>query len=126
MSSSQIAAKASAWSCRFWFAYLVLDIARSMLALQKVQQKTTCTEKKENTINGETDTESATTPADRSLIRTERLQLIRDVLYLLPAIHWSLPNWDTKPWLSNDVVNGLCWLEAVVGMYQNIRNFRDQ
>lgn len=137
MTSSQIAGKASAWSCRFWFAYLVLDIARSMLALQKVQQSNSNStdsdnDKKKPAMNGDQnsqDDENQTTeltPAQTSLIRTERLQLVRNFLYLLPAIHWSLPNWDTKPWLSNDVVNGLCWLEAVVTVYQGIRNFREQ
>ena len=139
MTSSQIAGKASAWSCRFWFAYLVLDIARSMMALKKVQQTTNTlssgSDKKAMSMNGgdakdeqnvAATTEAALAPTERSQIRTERLQIVRNVLYLLPAIHWSMPIWDTDPLLSNDVVNGLCWLEALVGTYQGIRSFREQ
>ncbi|KAL3928158.1 MAG: hypothetical protein SGARI_005120 [Bacillariaceae sp.] len=78
MTSSQIAGKASAWSCRFWFAYLVLDIARSMMALKKVQQTTSVplsgSDKKTITMNGDekndeiVPAESDHTPAERSLV----------------------------------------------------------
>ncbi|KAG7361537.1 peroxisomal biogenesis factor 11 PEX11 [Nitzschia inconspicua] len=134
MSSSQIAAKASAWSCRFWLAYLILDIARAALELKKLSTRGNPNDNKKSKQNGnsqdtghnENDDVSPTfVDPNLSLVRTERLQIVRSLLYVLPCIHWSLPNWDTKPWLSNDIVNGLCWVEAVVGMYQSIRNFQE-
>jgi len=140
---SRLAAKASAWSCRFWLAYLVLDIARSMLAMQNVRRKM----KQNNDGGGGGDADGKKTKTkpppngqpqepeqlqsdatvdvlDLGTMRTERMQLVRDLLYVLPAIHWSLPNWDTQPWLSDTVVNGLCWLESIVGLMQGIHNFR--
>ena len=92
---SRLAEKASAWSCRFWFVYIVLDIVRSSLALKK------------NDIGV-------------SEKRMERLQVMRNALFSLPAIHWSLPKWDTHPWLPDELVNGLMWLESVVCMYQAV------
>jgi hypothetical protein len=58
------------------------------------------------------------------LIRNEQLQIVRSLLFTLPAIHWSLPKWDTHPWLKESVVNGLMWAEAVVSMYQSLRSFQ--
>ena len=55
-----------------------------------------------------------------------RLQILRDLLFTLPAIHWSLPNWDTNPWLSEPIVNTLMWLESVVCMYQGVKSFQQQ
>eukprot|EP00980_Cylindrotheca_fusiformis_P008074 scaffold1722_cov120-Cylindrotheca_fusiformis.AAC.4 len=101
-SDSRLAAKFSAWSCRFWLAYLVLDILRSRNALLK-------TEKDEETAAGEAS-------------RTERIQILRNALFFLPAINWSLPNWDTKPILSSGVCNGLMFLESIVCLHQGISN----
>jgi hypothetical protein len=102
-SDSRLAAKVSAWSCRFWFAYIVLDIVRSTFAL---------------TSNNEREEEKVSNPASR----TERLQILRNALFFLPAINWSLPKWDTDPLLSSEVCNGLMWLESVVCMYQGVSN----
>jgi hypothetical protein len=101
--SSRLAEKASAWSCRFWWAYALLDLIRSKRALQQQQQQ-------DNT---------AITSR-----RTERLQIVRNALFFLPMIHWSLPNWDRDPWLSPEAVNGLMWLESVVCFYQGMQSFR--
>jgi hypothetical protein len=109
----RLAEQASAWSCRFWCAYIVLDVVRSSLALT-----TTATE--------ETITSSlALTTAQQQRRRTEGLQILRNALFFLPAVHWSLPNWDTHPWLPDDLVNGCMWLESIACMYQGIRNVQD-
>lgn len=92
---SQKASRFSAISCRFWLLYIVADAAQCSV-LQKDQQ----------TEDGKTHL---------------RLQLLRNALFLLPAIHWSLPNWDTKPWLPSKAVNGLMWIEAMVSLYQTAR-----
>ena len=93
---SRLAAKSSAWSCRFWLAYIVLDVRRSTLFLKSKDEK------------------------DEEKSRSERLQLMRNFLFLLPAINWSLPHWDTKPLLSPIVCNSLMLSEALVCLYQGL------
>lgn len=94
----RLAERASAWSCRCWVAYIVLDIVRSTLALRP-------------TLSPSSDTQ-----------RNERLQIVRNALFFFPALSWSLPNWDTQPWLSDITFNSLMWLESVVCMYQSLKN----
>jgi hypothetical protein len=106
------ASKASAWSCRFWFLYIVVDMIQSQRALQQIQETT------KDKSSRQTD-ELSQLMQQR---RYHRLQLLRNALFSLPAIHWSLPKWDTDPWLSNDLVNGLMWLESLVSMYQSVRS----
>lgn len=116
--SAQLASKASAWSCRFWLAWIVLDIVRNTLELRATQQKDTKQEdcaKDKSEILQEDNTITFT---------TKHMRILRDVLYVLPAITWSLPKWDTDPLLSGDTVNGLCWLESVLGLYQGIDTFQ--
>jgi hypothetical protein len=130
---ARFASKASAWSCRFWLAFIVLDVARSVMALQQLQAtaaQEAAAENGRNSDSNDDDDGTRTLAATQkkkqaAMVRTERLQLVRNFLYMVQAIQWSLPNWDTQPWLPTDVVNGLCWLESIVGMYQTVRNFQD-
>ena len=92
---NQKASQFSAISCRFWLLYIVADAAQCSV-LQNEQE----TEKRKTHL---------------------RLQLLRNALFLLPAIHWSLPNWDTQPWLPSKAVNGLMWVESMVSLYQTSR-----
>lgn len=94
----RLAERASAWSCRCWVAYIVLDIVRSTLALRP-------------NLSPSSDTQ-----------RNERLQIVRNALTFFPAVSWSLPKWDTQPWLSDITFNSLMWLESVVCMYQSLKN----
>ena len=103
-SINRLASKASAVSCQFWFAYIVLDIIRSALALRKKD-----------------DDSGSTSPESR---RNERLQIIRNALFAPTAVHYGLPNWDVNPLLSDFAVNFLFWLESIVCMYQGIANFQ--
>jgi hypothetical protein len=106
---SRVAAKMSAWSCRCWFVYLVTDLVQSVILYQKHEKRRI--EQK----NEETDDAMI---ANSQQARHLKLQAIRSALFLLPCIHWSLPHWDTKPWLSSKTVNGLMWVEAMVSLYQ--------
>jgi hypothetical protein len=140
--SSRLASKASAWSCRFWLTYLILDIYRCTLSLRELKQNphqtsksddlasSSASDKNENNNNNNNnkltqinkqDSEVATVRTD---VRTEHLQIVRNILFFLPAVNWSLPNWDTQPWLHNDLVNGLCWIESMVGLLQGVRDFQ--
>jgi hypothetical protein len=47
-------------------------------------------------------------------LRNTKLQLVRDALFFLPCLQWSLTNWDTDPWLSENFVNMRMWIESVV------------
>ena len=135
-SSTQLASKASAWSSRFWLAWLISDIVRCTLALRDIQQTPHSSGTKKTAPGANDDDLQQTDSLEQELtlhqymdkqipaVRTEHLQIIRNMLYILPAINWSLPDWDTQPWLSGDVVNGFCWLESVVGLHQGIRNFQ--
>ena len=54
-------------------------------------------------------------------IRHVRLQVLRSLLFILPAINWSLPNWATNPLLSEPILNGLMLTEAYTSVYQSLR-----
>ena len=134
-SSSILASKASAWSCRFWFTYLLLDIYRCTLSLRELKQNPHQTSKADDLVSSsdsdknENNNNNKLTQTDKQhseivTVRTEHLQIVRNILYVLPAVNWSLPNWDTQPWLHNDLVNGLCWLESMVGLFQGVRDFQ--
>ena len=119
-SDHRLAERASAWSCRAWVAYIVLDMVRSVQVLstspakQGGGQEDDCTETEEDPSSL-----STVTPQQRT---AERLQILRNALYLAPAVHWSLPNWDTQPWLSDTTCKTLLWFEAVACMVQSILN----
>lgn len=136
-SSAQLASKASAWSCRFWLTWIVLDIVRCTLELRNNQQTSpqsemtnpsSSTNDELRQTNGVVEAAETLQYKDRyrdfAYVRTEYMRILRNVLYVLPAINWSLPNWDTQPWLSGDLVNGLCWVESIVGLYQGIHDYQ--
>mmetsp|Transcript_27034 Transcript_27034/g.29124 ORF Transcript_27034/g.29124 Transcript_27034/m.29124 type:complete len:330 (-) Transcript_27034:444-1433(-) len=128
-SSSRLASTASAWSCRFWLTYLLLDIFRCTLALRELKQNPHQTSQANLTSSDSNKNKSnkiMQIDEDKEVvtIRTEHLQVVRNILYVLPALHWSLPNWDSQPWLPDDIVSGLCWLESMVGLFQGVRNFQ--
>lgn len=98
-SDSRLAARASAWSCRFWLAYIILDTLR---------------------VFPSKDISELSSEEENSIARQERLQLVRNALFVLPAVSWSLPKWDTDPLFSPPVCNWLMWLESIVCMYQGV------
>ena len=119
--SAQLASKASAWSCRFWLAWIVLDIVRNTLELRAIQEDTLGTAKQADCAKDEPEISKERTTIT---FTTKHMRILRNVLYVLPAITWSLPKWDTDPLLSGDTVNGLCWLESIVGLYQGVDSFQ--
>jgi len=158
------AEKLSAYSCRFWLAYIVADILQAYLKLREERQllwnqarmkktdgddhhdyhdndndndqqrvtggknaepRTSTDGGKAVSLSSSSSSSSSVSYPSLSSAKTLHLQLqiLRGVLYTLPAIHWSLPNWDRDPWLSEPIVNGLMSLEALVCMYQSIKDF---
>ena len=130
---SRLAEKWSAWSCRCWLAYLAAEMVQCGLRLREETQwlRQQAHAKKTDGDSAESDDEQplalaapTTTTTTPHVITNLRLQLLRDALFTLPAIHWSLPNWDRDPWLPEPLVNTLMWLEAVVCMYQSVVSFQ--
>jgi hypothetical protein len=120
---NQSAERWSAWSCRCWLLYIVADMTQSTLKLKGLlKDKREILEKEAANEEGKQENDALILVND--LIRNEQLQIVRSLLFTLPAIHWSLPKWDTHPWLKESVVNGLMWAEAVVSMYQSLRSFQ--
>ena len=96
-----LAAKYSAWSCRAWLAYIVADLVQTSLALSQ-----------------SSGTENNATAKQKR--HKQWVSLGRNVLFFLPAYHWSLPDWDRKPWLSAPTVNFFMLVEAIVSVYQSM------
>ena len=121
----------SAWSCRFWLAFIVLDIIKAGKVLRRTQileQQRKVEEENEQSNDNSEDSDGskrddAIPSANEleSVAKTQKYAIVRNLLYVLPAIGWSLPKWDTEPLLSDNAMFGLCWLEAVVGFYQQIQ-----
>lgn len=44
--------------------------------------------------------------------------MARCALFALPAVNWSLPRWDTDPWLPEGLVNTLMLGESITCIYQ--------
>lgn len=143
------AAKWSAASCACWLVYLgaemvhcVTQLRDHALASTAIPSLTphdvgTTTEMSTATTSHDTTGSNATVPCFASTSsptttskppgillpshqRHLQLQLLRDALFVLPCLHWSLPNWDTNPWLPTPVVHGLMWCESVVSLYQAV------
>jgi Peroxisomal biogenesis factor 11 (PEX11) len=95
-------------SCRFWLLYVVAEATQCLLQWRELSSAPT-------TNGGVDDDDSKLAKVDReAALRKVKVLLTRDLLFLLPCINWSLPNWDTDPWLSETVINTLMWLESVV------------
>ena len=120
------AEKLSAWSCRFWALYVIGDIAQSLLKLKVIYQK--CSKLEYDLNKGEGGDNimmnERVHPWEKKKV-IEYLQLLRNSLYMLPLINWSLPNWESDPWLGESLVNSLCFSESAVCFWQSIySNFR--
>eukprot|EP00542_Grammatophora_oceanica_P004089 CAMPEP_0194065296 /NCGR_PEP_ID=MMETSP0009_2-20130614/85353_1 /TAXON_ID=210454 /ORGANISM="Grammatophora oceanica, Strain CCMP 410" /LENGTH=264 /DNA_ID=CAMNT_0038718105 /DNA_START=113 /DNA_END=903 /DNA_ORIENTATION=+ len=114
----------SAYSCRFWLVYLIAESTQTSLSLwrlyreqeQAIKDNHQSEEASDNNNNEQDDFSVA--------IRSHQLQLARSLLFTLPCYSWSLPNWDTQPWLPEGTCHGLLWIESVVSMVQAIRSYR--
>jgi hypothetical protein len=100
----------SAVSCWAWLWYIVADI---VVQTDRCYRLTCAITKLEGKDKG--DDTSGSITALRSSLHTHRIMLLREVLFLLPGVHWSLTDWDSKPWLRKGTVDALMWAEAVVG-----------
>ena len=87
---------------------------------QQQQQEEQQQQQQEQEQHKEEEEEEAITKEEQ--LEQVKLQMVRNILFVLPAIHCSLPNNDRNPWLPSNVVNFLLWLESVVCLYQSLNN----
>jgi len=116
----------SAVSCRFWTAYIVGDFWVSCLKLKEMRKKLrdlqellTGKKKTDDKVAIEEIHQEEQTLLNK--IRHVKLQALRSVLFILPAINWSLPKWASDPLLSELTVNGLMLAESYTCVYQSLR-----
>jgi hypothetical protein len=118
--------RVSAVSCAFWTIYIVGDFWASCLKWQELKSKLS---ELGELLRGKKATENREAVEEvleqqQSLLnklRHVKLQALRSLLFILPAINWSLPNWATNPLLSEPVLNGLMLTEAYTSVYQSLR-----
>jgi hypothetical protein len=118
--------RVSAVSCVFWTMYIVGDFWASCLKWQELKKKLSDLGELLSGKKATNDKEAVeeVLQQQQSLlnkIRHVKLQVLRSLLFILPAINWSLPNWATNPLLSEPVVNGLMLTEAYTSVYQSLR-----
>ena len=110
-------------SCRFWLVYIAAELTQCILQWRELRaQKLALEEVKKQDTSTAGDNSSSSIPDLNAQLANVQLQTARNALFLLPCIHWSLPKWDTQPWLRPYTVNALMWGEAVVSLYQAIQN----
>mmetsp|Transcript_3434 Transcript_3434/g.7489 ORF Transcript_3434/g.7489 Transcript_3434/m.7489 type:complete len:352 (-) Transcript_3434:302-1357(-) len=121
--------KVSAVSCVFWTSYIIGDFWCSVLKwrelkdkLGRVREEMLGVKKKKG---DDTKDAIANLPEEEvdllNKIRHVKLQLVRCLLFILPAINWSLPNWATNPLLGELPLNGLMLAEAYTCVYQSLQ-----
>jgi len=110
-------------SCRFWLVYIAAELTQCILQWRELRaRKLALEEAKKQDSSTAGDKSSCSIPDLNAQLANVQLQTVRNALFLLPCIHWSLPKWDTQPWLRPYTVNALMWGEAVVSLYQAIQN----
>ena len=117
--------KISALSCVFWTTYIVGDFWSSCLKWKELKKKFNdlgqllATKKRDDDKDGVTEVVQEQKSIAKS-IRLVKIQLMRSLLFILPAVNWSLPNWATNPLLGEATVNGLMLIEAYTSVYQSL------
>mmetsp|Transcript_1647 Transcript_1647/g.4149 ORF Transcript_1647/g.4149 Transcript_1647/m.4149 type:complete len:221 (+) Transcript_1647:2-664(+) len=117
--------RVSAISCIFWTSYIVGDFWVSCLKWKELRTKLGDLggmlkgKKRSDDKDAVSDLLKEET-ALRKKIRLVKLQLVRCLLFILPAINWSLPNWATNPLLDELPLNGLMLVEAYTSVYQTL------
>ena len=107
-------------SCRFWLAYVAAELVQCILQWRTLQEQKRLLEQSKK--KDESITTSVSVLQLNAQLSNTQLQTVRDALFLLPCLTWSLKNWDTKPLLTTHTVTTLMWAESIVSLYQAIRN----
>ncbi|GMI55839.1 hypothetical protein ScalyP_jg8138 [Parmales sp. scaly parma] len=99
----------SAYSCRAWLVYILLSVYAGGLKMKELQEK----RGGGGNGNGKKEGESEEFDAQMKSLKT---RMLRDALYIVPALTWSLPQWATNPLVGKKTVNTLCFVEAMVNL----------
>jgi translation initiation factor 2 beta subunit (eIF-2beta)/eIF-5 len=95
-------------SCRCWLAYVAAELIQCVVQYKELLPQVPNDEG---------------LSSNRDLERQRRmivLQGVRNALFLLPCLQWSLPKWDTQPLCPTYTINTLMWFESLVSLYQAI------
>mmetsp|Transcript_19089 Transcript_19089/g.36166 ORF Transcript_19089/g.36166 Transcript_19089/m.36166 type:complete len:308 (-) Transcript_19089:121-1044(-) len=115
----RLAERYSAWSCRAWLVYILTDIVQGYVALTTPMPSNHDDDDNNNKDNNtDKDKEALLALQQQSKRHKQQVVMLRNILFLLPAYHWSLSDWDRRPWLKSTTVNLFMWLEAIVSLYQ--------
>jgi hypothetical protein len=126
--------KFSAWSCRCWLLYIVSDGISSFLKnceLGKHKQYLLQQHNSSHDHGGDHSGDCGDGNGNDKMIhdicatidksmKMNKLQMARCFFFIPPCMSWSTDNWATDPLFSENVVNGMSWIEAVICMYQTI------
>eukprot|EP00986_Skeletonema_menzelii_P002615 scaffold716_cov139-Skeletonema_menzelii.AAC.4 len=122
--------KISALSCVFWSVYIIGDFWASCLKWKELKKQLNdlgrllAVKKRDDDKTGMMEVEQEQ-HALAKRIRLVKLQVIRCLLFILPSVNWSLPNWATNPLLGELPLNGLMLAEAYTSVYQSLVGMRD-
>lgn len=115
----------SAWSCRFWMMFIAADCVSALLKNRELRKRKNfmlnSLNKKEHDNNR---AEYEEVESLEKSIFLNKIQILRCALFTPPCINWSMPKWAEEPILSENVVNGFSFAEAVAAMYQSLLSFR--
>ena len=101
--ATRVAEWYSAISCKAWLAYILVDLMQGYISLAQ-----------RPAIKKDDDDDD-----DVVAVRhKQRVVMLRNLLFVLPAYHWSRTDWDIKPYFSPTIVNGCMVPEAVLSLYQ--------
>lgn len=100
----------SAISCKAWLAYILTDLVQGYISLAQ-----TPLVKEKTDRDDDNDTQQQEQQRQQ---HKQRVIMARNLLFLLPAYHWSRTDWDKKPFLPATVVNGCMVVEAFLSLYQ--------
>jgi len=116
----------SAWSCRFWVVYIFADLVSSILKNRELEERRLKLKlvKGGHGEGGGDGDELKEKEIEKSMLMN-KLQIVRCAFFTGPCISWSLDDWATNPWLTENVCNGLSLAEAVTCMYQSLCSLRN-
>eukprot|EP01082_Thalassiosira_pseudonana_P014677 g13242.t1 g13242 contig8:238963-240183(-) len=112
----------SAVSCRFWVVYVLGDLGGNSLKWRELRRKV---ERLDGVVVGGlhhrfNQLQQQQYDFLQGRLRHIKIQTLRSLLFLLPAINWSLSKWATDPLFNELIVNGLMLVEAYTCVYQSL------
>ena len=102
--------------------YIVLNIYKNSLKLKEIEGGTSNENNGDDDIiplhddiNKNNSNTTTLTTAEKKLEKDSlRRSLLKDFLWVIPVVTWSLPNWATDPLVDKKTVNAFCFAESLV------------